>query len=86
MTDQHPSGDLGFCRSCSAPIVWYVTPSGKRAILDAEPVPTGNIEIIDGKAVTLTAVVKAAPPRGPRFISHWVSCPDREAWKARKAT
>lgn len=85
MTDEFVPGYPSKCSTCGAPVIRGLkTPAGKSAILDREPREDGNIEILGGKAVTLTAVVKAAPPSGPRYVSHWATCKDREDWKARK--
>lgn len=85
MTEEFTPGYPSKCHTCGAPVIRGLkTPAGKAAILDLEPVPGGNVQVIGGKAVTLTAVAKAAPPTGPRYVSHWATCRDRDAWKARK--
>lgn len=33
------------CRSCSARIIWAEGPSGKAMPVDAEPSPTGNVQL-----------------------------------------
>ncbi|MHB8398410.1 MAG: hypothetical protein ACYDCI_05675 [Candidatus Limnocylindrales bacterium] len=43
----------GACRSCRAPVMWCVTPAGKRAPVD----PDGQ--------------------------NHFITCPDRDAWRKR---
>lgn len=48
------------------------TPRGKQIPLDAEPVPDGNIALVDGVA---TPIPKGAEIDVPRFKSHFATCP-----------
>jgi hypothetical protein len=65
------------CRSCSAPIAWAKTPTGKAMPVDFEPVSTGNIVLFDGPEGLLAVVAHAtAAPGKPRHQAHFVSCPN----------
>lgn len=86
------------CRSCGAPVIWRITPKGKRTPLDPDPRDDGNIVIADthelaaalgtvyGRAVTLGGDrlqrARAAPGRD-LYVSHWATCPDRQQWRER---
>jgi hypothetical protein len=61
------------CKSCNAAILWAETPNGKRMPLDAQPVPNGNIVLVDGKAT----VIGHGETRDGReaWLSHWATCP-----------
>lgn len=72
------------CRSCNATVVWAENSvTGKRMPVDPDPVEGGNI--VETAAVSTsghggTPVVrvlgKGEPHGGPRFVSHFVTCPD----------
>jgi hypothetical protein len=73
------------CRSCGAEIVWAFTPDGRRMPVDAQPVDGGNVLLTPAVeprgAPTATVVGKRAQPTlfgddGPRYVSHFVTCPD----------
>ena len=65
------------CKSCCAPIRWARTAAGKPIPLDLEPVPGGNIQLRDGVARVLTPIEAMIEPLegGPRFLSHFATCP-----------
>lgn len=72
----------GHCRSCSEPIAWYRTPTGKRMPLDLAPSVDGNVVVDDGVAVALSADALAdSDPSVPRYVSHFVTCPDAKSWR-----
>ena len=57
------------CRTCQAPIIWAVTPSGRRMPLDAEPREGGNVTLrADGVAIV-------GGEGAVRYVSHFVTCP-----------
>lgn len=75
------------CRSCKAAVVWAATEADKAMPVDAEPREDGNIvlDFIDEQARPrarylvdgqLSLDVGAA-----RYVSHFVTCPDAEAWR-----
>jgi hypothetical protein len=66
------------CRSCDAPIRWVKTTTGKRMPLDAEPVPDGNLVLVDGVATVVDA--DAAGTR-ERYTSHFSTCPQAKSWR-----
>lgn len=71
------------CRSCSAEIMWgRTTPGGKRIPVDVDEVDDGNI-VIDGidRGTTLFKVV--SPGEG-RYVSHFVTCPNADEWRAKR--
>jgi hypothetical protein len=80
------------CRSCGARIRWAVTPAGKRIPLDADPVDGGNVLLHEapnpGEDPTATVVGKRVQPNlfgddGPRYVSHFSTCPDAAAHRRR---
>lgn len=66
---------LGKCRGCSAAIAWAKTERGKPIPLDPEPVPDGNIVVTDAGIAHFLRSTEMAT--GPRYVSHFVTCPDR---------
>jgi hypothetical protein len=76
---------IAHCRSCDAPILWLRhARTGKRAPIDAEPVPEGNIVVgDDGTYVTLNAAQAAevASRGGPLHFNHFMTCPDAADWR-----
>lgn len=78
----------GRCRSCGAPVLWRAHERTNRlAPIDAHPDLEGPIELLEGDRyrVLLAAERTGSFPDRPRFTNHWQTCPDREAWKARRA-
>lgn len=82
------SGPLqpGACRSCGRHILWAETVTGNRTPLDCEPAPDGAVMIVDGKAVVLTAAMKAEKIEGPRYLSHFQTCPKAAAHRKPRAS
>lgn len=76
----------GKCRSCQAHVLWVQSAStGNMLIVDAEPVPNGNIAIKDGKAVHKKGGLFDELIEGPFYIDHHATCPEAARWKKRKA-
>lgn len=74
------------CKHCQAPVIFLLAEkSGKVNILDAAPVESGNVAIINRRAVYAR---KDAPlPEGAdRYVSHFVTCPDADAVRAELAS
>jgi hypothetical protein len=70
---------MSACRSCKAEITWAETRQGRRIPLDVEERSDGNIVIeADGKAAYLT---KGQAYTGPRFVSHFATCPQSKSWR-----
>ena len=83
------------CRSCSAPLRWGKTPSGKRMPLNAEPdLERGNVRLTldryfpDGSQPAIIYGAEAA--RHVReagdllYLPHHATCPDADRWNAKK--
>lgn len=66
------------CRSCGAAVRWV----GK-AILDASPVEGGNIEIV-GTTVRYASKERPLFDAGPRYVSHFATCPQAKAWRKKQ--
>lgn len=65
------------CRSCGAAILWLRSAAtGTLMPLDAEPFEGGNIAIVDGKAVVFNGSLFETMVDGPRYRSHFTSCPN----------
>jgi hypothetical protein len=81
------------CRSCHAPVIWAISPAGARSPIDPEPVAEGNVLLLKPHALrdwTLAVVLsgdilETARARGPLWVSHWSSCPDKAEWRAKQA-
>jgi hypothetical protein len=71
------------CRSCGAPILWAVTPGGRRIPLDADPDDAGNIALDTSslKAVAVFVADADGTDTRPRYRSHFASCPQAEGWR-----
>ena len=73
---------MSACRSCGAAVRWEVTAGGRRMPLDAEPVPDGNVVVVDGQARVLTSAgAELLTLDTPRFVSHFATCPQSGAWR-----
>jgi hypothetical protein len=70
--------ERGNCRSCSAPLLWVRSATtGSLMPLDAEPAEDGNIWLVDGMAhVHNGSLFEEMLPEGPRYKSHFASCPN----------
>lgn len=81
---------MSTCRSCGAAVQWgRIEPSGKAVPLDPEPQPDGNLIVVRatydarGNLAPVVRVVKGDPgPDVQRFVSHFVTCPQAELWRA----
>jgi hypothetical protein len=78
-----------FCRSCRAPVMWLDNAkTGKRAPIDRDPVPTGNIVVLGGgqyQTLGTAERVEAAAEGVALHLNHFITCPQSAAWKARAA-
>ena len=84
------------CRSCKAQVQWAVTEKGRRMPIDFVPVANGNIflrslgagrpPLAVYKTADEIAELKAANPQVRLFTSHFVTCPDAQAWRKKKGT
>jgi len=70
---------MATCTSCQAEIRWAVTAAGKLMPIDPEPVEGGNLELIGERngrpLVRYRQPSLLEPPDGPRYRSHFASCP-----------
>lgn len=67
--------EQGKCRSCGKTIWWLTTTAGNTMPVDPEEVPDGNIVLVDGKAHTLRGDLFEEKHEGPRYKSHFATCP-----------
>lgn len=70
---------MGRCKSCAAPITWAKTRAGKSIPLDRDPVPHGNITVIDlaGPVVAVGQLELGDVAQSTfRYQSHFSTCPD----------
>lgn len=80
------------CRSsnCRADVVWAINDAtGKKVILDAEPVAGGNIvqtQLIPGGELHVRHLTRGEDPpaMAPRYQSHFASCPDADKFRKKK--
>ena len=64
------------CDSCSEPIYWVRTKTGKRMPIDVEPVPHGNLLLAAAEIPPRVSVVSKAgrAPGTKLYLSHFASC------------
>ena len=75
------------CSSCHAEIIWALTERGKRMPVDANPVPAGgNVTLQDNGSGSPIAVYAKGPVPGPRYLSHFVTCPSANKHRKPKVT
>jgi hypothetical protein len=80
---------MSTCRSCGARVTWLETAGGKKLIVDEDPAENGNIIAVGGMAHVCrnAEAAKAALKEttgsedGPRYISHFATCPDAGNWR-----
>lgn len=75
------------CKSCSAPVLWVIMPSGKRNPLDAEPSDKGNVRAralqtrgemnghTQGVVLKGPALEEARAAGEQLYVSHFATCP-----------
>lgn len=67
------------CRSCGARIVWARTAADRAMPIDRDPVPDGNLVIIDRTRDGSPRVATAAPEETrPKYRSHFSTCPNAD--------
>lgn len=75
------------CQSCGAEIIWAMTQTNKRTLVDAKPVPNGNIYLVHRgpDQPPLAVHAKFSRPVGevPKYRSHFASCRDRHKWRGK---
>ena len=84
MKDSKKSRATDKCKSCGAPIFWAATTDKKTKRMPINPVAsnTGNLAIDEPAPGVLVAVVADLfTPPGPRFTSHFATCPDAKEWR-----
>lgn len=74
-----------FCQACDALVFWVHTTKGNAMLVDAEPQPGGNLEVIDTDGGLRARVVRANEPTvtGHRYGSHFASCPGADTFRTR---
>lgn len=74
------------CKSCPAPILWCVWESTGRAHpVDFAPVPDGDIVVTDdGKSQPTVRKATADDPPGPRYKSHFATCPKAHMFRGKR--
>lgn len=73
------------CKSCGAPIFWVTMRGTERpAPLDVEPSDKGNVVVDDARGRVLSRFELEEVPLDPRYMSHFVTCPQRKQWRTRR--
>ena len=78
---------MATCKSCGAPVVWAVTPRGKRTPLDAVTSPDGNVELLPDGSVRVLGPLDAEAARlagAELYLSHFATCPAAAAHRRRR--
>jgi hypothetical protein len=78
------------CGSCQQEIRWVTTENGRYMPLDPQPTKDGNVVKVasDAPNEALAHVLRKdeEPPVGTqRFTAHWVTCPNADKHRKRKA-
>lgn len=74
----------GTCGGCGAAIIWVVTEAGKSMPVDAQPAAKGNLVLIpSAHGAPLSHVENLLDPDGPRYLSHFASCPKADTFRRR---
>ncbi len=83
---EKPMPERSPCRSCKAPLLWVRTAAFDSLMpLDADPVPDGNIVLIDGKAHVMKGdLFEPFIDDRPRYKSHHATCPEADKWRKKK--
>ncbi len=73
------------CRSCSAPIFFAKTCTGKNAPIDWTPRPDGNLQVmcVDELAWILNKD-EDDQANVDHFVSHFATCPQAKKWRKPK--
>lgn len=58
------------CKSCQAPILWVITPKGKRTPVDAKKTRVAQLMDVDG-VLKIEEVAEG-------HVSHWITCPSAD--------
>jgi hypothetical protein len=74
---------MSTCRSCGDSIIWTVTANGSRMPVNETPDPNGRLVLDEIRTPPVAEYAKPGDPPGPRFTSHFVTCPDRATWRKR---
>lgn len=72
------------CRSCGAAVIWATTTAGKAMPVDADPGPGGDVALhqMPGRSVRAEIITGAPELHGADLrTSHFVTCPDADAWR-----
>lgn len=81
---------MSTCRSCGARITWLTAMSGKAICVDEDPVETGNIVVLGPSTTCMVyrnaEAAAAQNPDKPRYLSHFVTCPQAKEWRGRGAS
>jgi hypothetical protein len=78
------------CRSCGAQILWAFTPKGKTIPVEVVPSPKGNLRLFrdyNGQGDNRVEYVSGSElnrEAGVLYVSHFVTCPNAEAWRRRR--
>ncbi|MGH7743390.1 MAG: hypothetical protein ACREQ5_01015 [Candidatus Dormibacteria bacterium] len=73
------------CSSCHARIVGCLTVNGKWMPVDAVPVEGGNLVLVDGAGALpgVRVLRKGEVVEGPRYVSHFSTCPQANIHRKR---
>lgn len=66
---------MSACTICEAPIQWMSTITGIRLPIDPKPTPKGNIVILPSGRIRIIPVEERDRSHGPRYTSHYQTCP-----------
>jgi hypothetical protein len=75
---------VGTCRSCKAPVWWVMSEKGKRAPIDIETTPDGNIEVDRASGVFRVVPSGSREGRTDLHKNHFVTCPQARDWSTKK--
>jgi len=73
--------DQSNCPFCNELITWANNVHGKKIPINLESFPNGNLIIAGDVVYKVSPEFKNHHPEEPRYISHIVTCKEKEKWR-----
>lgn len=68
------------CRSCEAEVLWVTMESGRRMPVNPEPMEGGNLQLDPEQEYARVRT----DGEGPRYVTHYATCPQAKIWRKGK--
>lgn len=69
------------CKKCGKPMRWVDTATGSHLPIDPDPVPDGNIMLLENGLCTIVPLEERAACVAPLFKSHFATCPSASEFR-----